>query len=139
VGRLKGHHCQFPQDTSRPRPSPRNPTSIRGFVPCMCGEYKQISESTLACSLPTHPILVQMSRPSMRGWWMCCRCSQTNYPNLSASSCTKCNHTKCRYCQPWPQSAPNQQIYCVPSTKADPKGNTPEGGSKAKTEAGKTP
>lgn len=38
-------------------------------------------------------------RPSMRGWWVCCVCRQTNNPTINPLHCSACGrHTKCSNC-----------------------------------------
>ncbi len=38
------------------------------------------------------------SRPSMAGWWKCCRCTSMNNPALCGGRCTICGHIACGLC-----------------------------------------
>lgn len=40
------------------------------------------------------------ARPSMAGWWYCCRCNHLNNPALCGGRCTVCGHGKDDYCRP---------------------------------------
>lgn len=41
------------------------------------------------------------TRPSRRGWWVCCSCRFANNPALSPERCPDCSHQKCRNCRAW--------------------------------------
>ena len=69
------------------------PSSYTYSSPPSRSSYQQAGYPTSAQSF---------SRPSMEGWWRCCRNphQHLNNPALSSGRCTQCNHTKCSSCRP---------------------------------------
>lgn len=87
------------------RPQPQRRSNIRRNVitPRRPATRKYNNKYQRCGALDEHDHPVNMVRPSLAGWWVCCTCQGMNNPHLCPERCSLCSHERCEGCitLPW--------------------------------------